>query len=149
MNDFHGTRPRPALEQIQANLPQKIRFKIWTVNEEACGTNNSSDGCPLDSASRKQKARAASGTSEAMGLQVPTELLLDSAAGGVCRREGVGTIRHLSTKVLWLLQWAERRVVVSGSRTSAKNRSDLGMKSSPVHRPETGEAVERSCVGPK
>ena len=78
-------------------------------------------GCPLFSASRKQKARAhssgeaecyaaASATSEALlirevlsftGLEVRTELLLDRAAArGRCRREGVGTIRHVSTKVL-------------------------------------------------
>ena len=38
-----------------------------------------------------------------MGLKVQTELLLDSAAArGICRREGVGTIRHMSPKVLWL-----------------------------------------------
>ena len=37
-----------------------------------------------------------------MGLEVRAELLLDSeAARGIRRREGVGTIRHLSKKVLW------------------------------------------------
>ena len=83
------------------------------------------DGCELYSASRKQKARAhssgeaehyaaASATCETtlirevllfLGLEVPTELLLGSAAArGTCRREGVGTIRHLPTKVLSLQQ---------------------------------------------
>ena len=35
------------------------------------------------------------------GLEVRAELLLDSAvARGICRREGAGTVCHLSTKVL-------------------------------------------------
>ena len=38
-----------------------------------------------------------------MGLEVRTELLLDSAAArGICRREGVGNTLHLSTNLLWL-----------------------------------------------
>ena len=95
------------------------------------------DGCPLYSASSKQKSRehsnggveyfaAASTTSEAMlirevllftGLEVLTELLLDSApARGRCRREGVGTIRQLSTQVLWLQELAKRGVITVGAR---------------------------------
>ena len=81
-------------------------------------------------ASRKQKAcahssgeaeknAAASAAGEAMlirgvllltGLEVRTELLLDSAAGrGICRREGVGTRRHLSTTVLLATAVGETR----------------------------------------
>ena len=70
---------------------------------------------------------AASATSEAMlirevllfmGLEVRTELLLDSAAArGTCRRECVGTIRHLSTKFLWLQQLVKRGVVTLGACT--------------------------------
>ena len=33
MDDLHGTGPRPALDLVQINLSQKIRFKIWTVYE--------------------------------------------------------------------------------------------------------------------
>ena len=33
MDDLHGTGPRLALDLAQANLSQKIRFRIWTVNE--------------------------------------------------------------------------------------------------------------------
>ena len=33
MYDSHGTGPRLALDLVQANLSQKIRFKIWTMNE--------------------------------------------------------------------------------------------------------------------
>ena len=69
------------------------------------------------------------------GLEVRTELLLDSAAArGICRREGVGTTRHLSTRVLWLQQLVKGGVVAVGACTSAENRADLGTKSLPVHR---------------
>ena len=33
MDDLRGTGPRPALELVQTNLSQTIRFKIWTVYE--------------------------------------------------------------------------------------------------------------------
>ena len=32
MDDYHGTGPRLVLEQIQANLSQKILVRIWTVS---------------------------------------------------------------------------------------------------------------------
>ena len=61
------------------------------------------------------------------GLEVLTELLQDSAAArGICRRESVGTIRHLSTKVLWLQQLMNRGVVMVGACSSAENRADMG-----------------------
>ena len=75
---------------------------------------------------------AASATSEAMlirevllfmGLEVRTELLLDSAAArGFCRREGVGTIRHLATEV------GETRSGHSGSVYIRREPSRLGEK---------------------
>ena len=62
-----------------------------------------------------------------MGLEVRTELLLDSAAArGICRREGIGSIRHLSTKVLWPQLLVRRREVTFGGCRSAENRADLG-----------------------
>ena len=33
MDDLQGTGPRPALDLVQANISQKIRSKMWTVNE--------------------------------------------------------------------------------------------------------------------
>ena len=101
------------------------------------------DGCPLYSASRKQKALAHSSgeagyyaavlaTSEAMlirgvllfmGLEVRTGLLMVSTAAlGIRRREGVGTTCHLLTKVLWL-QHLEKRglVMVSACAHPQKN----------------------------
>ena len=105
-------------------------------------------GCPLNSASRKQKARAhssgeakyyaaASATCETlfMGLEGRTELLLDSAAAcSTCPREGVGTIRLLSAQVLWLQQLVKRGVVTVGACTSAEKRADLVTKSLPAQR---------------
>ena len=70
------------------------------------------------------------------GLEVRTELFLSSAAAReICRREGVGTIRQLSTKVLvlWLQQLVTRGVVSVAACTSAENRADLGTKSLPAH----------------
>ena len=123
------------------------------------------DGCPLYSASRKQKPRAhssgeadyyaaASATSEAMLIrelevrtEVRTKLVLDRAAAqGMCRRERVGTIRQLSTKVVWLQQLLKSGVVTVGACTSAEIRADLGTKSLPVHRLRQ---LERPGVGPK
>ena len=42
MDDLHGTGPRPALNLVQTNLSQKVRFKIWTVIEVGMNTNTSS-----------------------------------------------------------------------------------------------------------
>ena len=90
------------------------------------------------------KLAAASATSETMfirqvllfkGPEVRTELLLDSAAArDISRRAGVGTIRHMSTKVLWLQQFVKRAEVMVGACASAENRADMGTKSLPVHR---------------
>ena len=61
-----------------------------------------------------------------LGLEFRTELLLDSAAArGICRREGVGTIRHLSTKVLWPQLLVKRGEVTFGACRSAENRADF------------------------
>ena len=68
-----------------------------------------------------------------MGLEVRTELM-DSAAARVCSRDGVGTIHHLSTKVLWLQQLVTRGIVMVSACTSAENRADSGTKSLHIHR---------------
>ena len=79
--------------------------------------------------------------------EVRTELLLDNAAArDMCRSERVGTIRHLSTKVVWLQQLVKRGVVTVGACTSAEIRADLGTKSFPVYRLRQ---LERPGVGPK
>ncbi len=81
------------------------------------------DGCPIFSTSRRQGAvlhssgeaeyyASVSAASEGIyikqvlqhaGFEVRMVLLMDSsAAKGICKREGVGKIRHLSAKTLWL-----------------------------------------------
>ena len=40
MDDLHGTGPRPALGLVQANFSQKIRFKIWKVNDQGMRDEN-------------------------------------------------------------------------------------------------------------
>ena len=68
-------------------------------------------------------------------VEVRTELLLVSAAArGICRRDGVGTIRHLSTQVFWLQLLVKRGVFTVGACSSAENRADLGTKPLPAHR---------------
>ena len=84
------------------------------------------------------------------GLEVRTELLLDCAAArGICRREGVGTIFLLSTKVFWLQQLVKRGVVTVGACTSAENRADSGTKVITCAQTGTAEAMERPGVGPR
>ena len=142
--------------------PHRAFLRVWSDNdwagnvkdwESQSSLKSEVDGCPLYSASRKQKPRAhssgeadyyaaASATSEAMLIrelevrtEVRTELLLDRAAArGMCRRERVGIVRQLSTKVVWLLQLVKRGVFTVGACTSAEVRADLGTKSLPVHR---------------
>ena len=108
------------------------------------------------SSSEAEYYATVSATSEAMlirevllflELEVRTELLLDSAgARGICRREGVGTIRHLSTKVLWLQQLVRRGIVMVSACTCAENRADLLNKVTSCPQAATAEAVERSGV---
>ena len=67
-----------------------------------------------------------------VGLQVKTTLYMDSAAArGICKREGVGRTRHLSTKVLWLQQLVKKGVVDVQAIASRDNKADLGTKSLP------------------
>ena len=85
-----------------------------------------------------------------VGLEVRTELWLESAAArGICRSEGFGTIRRLSTKVLWLQQLVKCGVITVEACASAENRADLGTRTLPCPQTATAEAVERPGVGPK
>ena len=55
---------------------------------------------------------------------------MDSAAArGICKREGVGRIRHLSAKILWLQRLIKRGEVELDSVKTADNKADLGTKS--------------------
>ena len=69
------------------------------------------------------------------GLEFLKELLLESAAArGRCRREGVGSVRHLSTHVLCLQQLVNRGGVTVGVCVNPQEkRTDLDTKSLFVH----------------
>ena len=151
-------RPSDEYEQDVATI------QVWTDSNWAGDTvsrqSQSSiklevDGCPMYSCSRRQLALAhssgeaeyyagASGASEAMlvrevltfaGFRVRSELLMDSAAArGICKREGVGRIRHLSTKVLWVQQLVKRGVLEVSAVAGLLNKADLGAKSLPRRR---------------
>ena len=73
-------------------------------------------------------------------MEVRTELL-DRAAARVSSCEGVGTIRHLSTKVLWPQQLVKRGIVIVSACTSAENRADLGTKSQNYPQAATADGV--------
>ena len=113
------------------------------------------DGCPAFGASRRQAIiagssaeaefyAAAGALSEAMllrecllfaGFAVETRLFMDASAGrAICQREGVGRIRHMSVRVLWVQQLVKRKVVQVMTTTSEGNKADLGTKSHPKAR---------------
>ena len=80
-------------------------------------------------------------------VEVRTEVLLDGAAArGICRREGVGTMRHLSAQVLWPQHLVKRGVATVEACSSAENRADLGTKPLSAHRLQQ---LECRGAGPK
>ena len=67
-------------------------------------------------------------------MPVQLKLLIDnSAARQVLSRSGVGKIRHLSLKVLWLQSHVESKLIVVSPVASAENLADIGTKRLPVH----------------
>ena len=63
------------------------------------------------------------------GLEVKIKLLLDSSsARQILSRAGVGRIRHLSVKVLWLQQKVEAKEIHVGAVGTVDNIADLGTK---------------------
>ena len=52
-----------------------------------------------------------------------------SAARGICRREGVRKIRHLSAKPLWLQKAVKNDILTVDATTTLDNKADLGTKS--------------------
>ena len=61
--------------------------------------------------------------------EVVLRLLMDSSAGrAILRREGVGKIKHLSTRVLWTQQVVKRRDAAVGTVLGDENIADLGTK---------------------
>ena len=57
------------------------------------------------------------------------QLLIDnSAARQILMRAGVGRVRHLSVKILWLQQQVEKKMVSVAAVASSANIADLGTK---------------------
>ena len=107
------------------------------------------DGAPLYSFSRRQSLIATSSgmaefyagcaTAEEMllardvlmffGCQVEASLHMDSAAAcGICRREGVGKVKSLEVRTLWLQQVVKAKTLTLKTVKSQDNCADLGTK---------------------
>ncbi|CAK0869723.1 unnamed protein product [Prorocentrum cordatum] len=66
---------------------------------------------------------------EFMGFTVAATLLTDSsAARGIAKREGVGMVRSLEARVLWLQQAIKRKLMDLGTVGTDDNKADLGTK---------------------
>jgi hypothetical protein len=111
--------------------------------DECPGYSNSRLQVPIaQSSGEAEFYSAASAASDGMyirevllffGFAVTTNLILDSsAARGICKREGVGKVRHLSCKVLWVQQLVKRGVINVLPTPGLENKADLGTKVLPV-----------------
>ena len=71
--------------------------------------------------------------SEVLGKAIPIRLMLDSSAAiGICSRQGVGRVKHLQIRWLWLQQSVHENEVKLGKIPTAENTSDLLTKYLPV-----------------
>ncbi len=65
---------------------------------------------------------------------VSIQLLIgNSAARQILMRSGVGRVRHLSVKILWLQQQMEKKMSSVAAVATAVNVADLGTKRLPCH----------------
>ena len=63
------------------------------------------------------------------GYQVEASLHMDSAAArGICRREGVGKVKSLEVRTLWLQQVVKAKTLTLKTVKSQDNCADLGTK---------------------
>ena len=116
------------------------------------------DGCPLTSFSRRQRCVATSSgmaeyyvmcsTAEELlhlrtilehfGFRVNTTLYCDSvAARGIAQRAGLGKVKALAVKTLWLQEAVREIGLQIKSIASKGNKADLGTKVLPVARLST------------
>lgn len=73
----------------------------------------------------------------AMEIEVGLELHTDSsAAKGTSARQGVGKLRHMEAKMLWLQQYTKRRDIAVRKIDGAENVGDLGTKNLDANRIE-------------
>ena len=63
------------------------------------------------------------------GCRVEASLQMDSAAArGICRREGVGKVKSLEVRTLWLQQVVKAKTLTLKTVKSQDNCADLGTK---------------------
>ena len=63
------------------------------------------------------------------GCRVEASLHMDSAAArGICRREGVGKVKSLEVRTLWLQQVVKAKILTLKTVKSQDNCADLGTK---------------------
>ena len=63
------------------------------------------------------------------GIEVDLEVLSDATAAiGMCRRLGLGRVRHLATADLWVQQWVKSGEVSLGKLPGTENPSDAMTK---------------------
>ena len=63
------------------------------------------------------------------GFQVEAMLRMGSAASrGICRREGVGKVKALEVRALWLQQVVKEKTLMLNTVKSLDNCADLGTK---------------------
>ena len=56
-------------------------------------------------------------------------LMMDaSAALGICRRQGVGSVRHLAVKCLWVQRLVQTKELTVGKVAGIYNGADAGTK---------------------
>ena len=67
-----------------------------------------------------------------------------TAAIGICKREGLGRVRHLATGDLWVQQLARRRGVLLEKWPTATNPSDLMTKG--LGRARIQELLQTMCI---
>ena len=61
--------------------------------------------------------------------EISTKLFIDnSACRYILSRAGRGRVRHLSTRILWMQQRVERKVLMVGAVASSENVADIGTK---------------------
>ena len=134
-----------------------VRLDVYSDSDWAGSTDRKShssgvlfiDGAPLSSFSRRQSViatrsgmaefYAACATAEEMllardvlmffGSRVEASLHMDSAAArGICRREGVGKVKALEVRTLWLQQVIKAKTLTLKTVKSHDNCADLGTK---------------------
>ena len=107
------------------------------------------DGCPMHGYSKRQEAIALSSAeaeyyalTSGLSLGLYVKIVLEfmdfavvatiasdsSAARGIARREGVGRVKHLSTRCLWAQQVFKRKLFNLAVVLGTENPADLGTK---------------------